>query len=313
MAMYYLTSCECSVCKEQLKETDEVVVCPICGTPYHRNCYDKSGECLFVNEHSKGYVYISPNAKKVVAPKNNENIKCEGCGHVNNHNNIFCDNCGVPLHAQHPKYTSPDVKDKVDDLPFLPGLPPIDRNDIIDDIEVNDWLEYTGNSGAYYVYQFKSMDATHRKTSICWSAVFFPMFYFFYRKMWLYGAIAAAVSILANVPTILFMLQDSGVMALGINPTVLTNLNYFGYILYNMASVACGIFSIYLYRKSAGALISKKRKMFNDQNEYKAWLKKSSGPSPIALGAVIGFIVISMFMLVQFIGPEYFMNLSLMM
>ena len=32
--------CECSVCRKPFAAGDDIVVCPECGTPYHRACYE---------------------------------------------------------------------------------------------------------------------------------------------------------------------------------------------------------------------------------------------------------------------------------
>jgi uncharacterized Zn finger protein (UPF0148 family) len=36
---------QCPVCGNTFTETDDVVVCPDCGTPHHRSCYCESGKC----------------------------------------------------------------------------------------------------------------------------------------------------------------------------------------------------------------------------------------------------------------------------
>jgi predicted amidophosphoribosyltransferase len=35
----------CPVCNNVFKDDDDVVVCPDCGTPHHRDCYKALGEC----------------------------------------------------------------------------------------------------------------------------------------------------------------------------------------------------------------------------------------------------------------------------
>ena len=44
--MYQFTGCPCSVCGKALTDTDDIVVCPDCGAPYHRACYEKQGGCV---------------------------------------------------------------------------------------------------------------------------------------------------------------------------------------------------------------------------------------------------------------------------
>ena len=48
MPKYY--GCPCEGCGRPLALTDDIVVCPDCGAPYHRTCYEKLGRCI----HSVG-------------------------------------------------------------------------------------------------------------------------------------------------------------------------------------------------------------------------------------------------------------------
>ena len=48
MPKYY--GCPCEGCGEPLTLKDDIVVCPDCGAPYHRTCYEKLGRCI----HSPG-------------------------------------------------------------------------------------------------------------------------------------------------------------------------------------------------------------------------------------------------------------------
>ena len=41
MPKYY--GCPCEGCGEPLTLKDDIVVCPDCGAPYHRTCYEKLG------------------------------------------------------------------------------------------------------------------------------------------------------------------------------------------------------------------------------------------------------------------------------
>ena len=52
MATY--TGAKCKVCQEPFKDGDDIVVCPDCGTPYHRECYKKAGKCINDELHESG-------------------------------------------------------------------------------------------------------------------------------------------------------------------------------------------------------------------------------------------------------------------
>jgi len=44
----------CLVCKEAFSAEDDIVVCPECGTPYHRHCYREQGKCINTPLHESG-------------------------------------------------------------------------------------------------------------------------------------------------------------------------------------------------------------------------------------------------------------------
>ena len=44
---------KCAVCGEEFTEADDVVFCPICGAPHHRECYASLGQCGLASEHGK--------------------------------------------------------------------------------------------------------------------------------------------------------------------------------------------------------------------------------------------------------------------
>ena len=53
MARY--TNNHCPVCEQAFTDADDIVVCPECGTPYHRECWKKVGACVHEAEHAAGF------------------------------------------------------------------------------------------------------------------------------------------------------------------------------------------------------------------------------------------------------------------
>jgi len=45
---------KCFVCGQVFTDNDDVVVCPDCGTPYHRACWQKNGACVNLPLHESG-------------------------------------------------------------------------------------------------------------------------------------------------------------------------------------------------------------------------------------------------------------------
>ena len=58
MPKYY--GCPCEGCGRPLALTDDIVVCPDCGAPYHRECYEKLGRCIHTPAHGAGYEWTFP-------------------------------------------------------------------------------------------------------------------------------------------------------------------------------------------------------------------------------------------------------------
>ena len=50
---------QCPVCKNLFKDSDDIVVCPDCGAPYHRECYNETKKCIYEDKHGNGFSYIA--------------------------------------------------------------------------------------------------------------------------------------------------------------------------------------------------------------------------------------------------------------
>ena len=55
---------KCPVCNKQFKDGDDIVVCPECGTPHHRECYKLTGHCVNQGLHKSGYGFIDSEKEK---------------------------------------------------------------------------------------------------------------------------------------------------------------------------------------------------------------------------------------------------------
>ena len=48
---------KCPVCHAYLFDDDDVVFCPICGAPHHRDCYNAIGHCALEDKHGTDEQY----------------------------------------------------------------------------------------------------------------------------------------------------------------------------------------------------------------------------------------------------------------
>ena len=102
--------CECSVCRKPFAAGDDIVVCPECGTPYHRACYEAAGGCVHEAQHAAGYAWRPPERPQQEAsaaggpqsaqPTGGAPRACPSCGAQNRPGARFCENCGTPLSAR---------------------------------------------------------------------------------------------------------------------------------------------------------------------------------------------------------------------
>ena len=75
MALYIGNTCP--VCGEKFKDGDDAVLCPDCGTPYHRECWQKPGGCLHQAEHAAGFEWQPEPAG---GSADAEDAVCPNCG-----------------------------------------------------------------------------------------------------------------------------------------------------------------------------------------------------------------------------------------
>ena len=63
---------KCDGCAEIMHEGEDIVVCPECGTPQHRECYNKNNACVNAHLHAEGFDWreanITPEEPKPAEP-----------------------------------------------------------------------------------------------------------------------------------------------------------------------------------------------------------------------------------------------------
>ena len=222
------TGLKCGLCGEDFKTDDDVVVCPECGTPVHRECWKKEGECPNYEKHSKNYVFdgfelikksaqgVSKEEKKdtvtkdtvteekkekiKLKPTDNGNKVCTVCGLENNPRANFCNRCGSRL-IKEEKEDSFDFAD-YGEFKLPPGMPdPLGgipaQVKFEEDVTVADMACYIGVKTPYYI---KAFDAVKRKINkFNFSAAIFSGVWFLYRKQYKVGALVFSLETLLYV------------------------------------------------------------------------------------------------------------------
>ena len=219
------TKLKCEICGEKFIENDDVVVCPDCGTPAHRQCWKEKGECPNKDKHSPEYVFDGfevikksaqnvsdaeedsnkdndeKNLKKNIVINNTKSEKvCSSCGYVNSGEANFCNRCGAKLSddQQENNFVFADYGEF--NLP--PGTPdPLGgiaaKTRFEEDITAADMACFVAVNTPYYMRSFEAVKRKTNRFNI--SAAIFSGVWFFFRKQYKVGALVFSLETLLYV------------------------------------------------------------------------------------------------------------------
>ncbi len=289
--------CKCPVCQKPLTQEDDIVVCPECGAPYHRACWQQHGGCVFADRHGPGFEYrrpedgpqpLDPPADQ--PPKNGASgeLPCPVCGAQNPAGNIFCESCGAPLHGMSgntPGAQPYDYSRPMQDPLAMAGLTPDQE---IDGIKVSDWMKYLGNSAPYYLAVFHRMDQTGHKFFPSFSALFFGPLFLLYRKVWNWGVLSAVLSLVCSIPLFLLLILASNQPSAQPAALLLT-AEKISTVLSLVLQLALMLFSFLLVRRESAKKIRKLQQTASSPEEFQRLLQAKASPSWV--GVVI-FVVV---------------------
>ncbi len=234
--MAHYTGVHCPVCDKKFTDEDDIVVCPVCGTPHHRACYQQEGRCAFEEQHIKGHTWEPSGRDTYTGQERTDHASstaCPSCGANNPPSGLFCQICGTPLRKtsdpagqwqwQQPSQQpgpNPYASSNAYNASFG-GLSPDDQ---INGISVRDLALYIGPNSHYFLPRFKQM-SEHSGISFNFSAFLFHFVYFFYRKMYLAGTLLLLLAAMTFVPALfiareytIFVLENFSDISVGIMP-----------------------------------------------------------------------------------------------
>ncbi len=191
----------CPYCGQAFTAQDDVVVCPECGTPHHRGCWFAHGCCANSEKHGADFVWQSsaqPEPEKAEAAepdkqandKKSLDIVCPDCGKTCPNGTLRCPDCGAML--------IPFGNVGTGEPPLAQFRPGFDANEDIDGLRSGDIALFCRSGGMHYIKSFRKQ-ASGKKFTWNWGALFFAPFWFFYRKLYKAGAIFAALFVALNL------------------------------------------------------------------------------------------------------------------
>lgn len=325
---------DCPYCGLGFTDGDDIVTCPECGTPAHRECWEKAGGCLNRSRHAEGFEWTAPAAApaaedELSPPAAEYDLVCPACGSRSPAGTEKCPVCGL-------------------DLGMLEGQVVFEGNDPvgfrkkneeqgetydadggglrIDDIPAGEYAVYLGASAPSYIYRFRNMDRRETKRSWNWAAFFFGGVWCAHKGLRLYAVLillfTLAVSVMsitksdvAYYNSVVGIMQEaaSGELSLSEYQNRLAEAaqdipedteawrTYLADALILVKCVLMGLYGDSLLRKKATADILTTRRMANDWQTYRRYLRYAGASKPfsgalylVALGAVrVGAVFIA--------------------
>ena len=135
-----------------------------------------------------------------------------------------------------------------------------------------------------------------------------PM-YFFYRKMWGWGAISLALSILFSVPSYLAVFQSAG-LPIGsiLSASALEALALICFVLNFASSVFFALYAFYLYRRHALKKLQALQKVTASPVQMVQSAQHEGGTSVLGVIFLFALVVTLNSLIVSAVGPTQMMN-----
>ncbi|MBR1592630.1 MAG: DUF2628 domain-containing protein [Ruminococcus sp.] len=184
----------CVVCNNVFDENSDVVVCPECGAPHHRECYMKENRCGFFLSHIGGVKWertVTRNAEPEIS-RTGENYYTEEETAAEN-----------AFHEERFNITEDEYLFSAKFLGYNP-------NEDIGGATIKEAADFVKSNKVYYIPIFKRMKDMGKKISFNILSLLFPQVFFANRKMWGWALISSALSVILSIPAALMIVIDDG-------------------------------------------------------------------------------------------------------
>ena len=276
---------KCPVCHAYLFDDEDVVFCPVCGAPHHRDCYNAVGHCALEDKHGTADQYDASIYKTEETKEHSEEkteqtenvVRCRFCGNELTDDAKFCPHCRAPRENA-----------------VLNPFGNIKKDTILEDgIKAEQLARFTLINPARYVKKFFSLNKKNR-ASWNWAAFLFPCEWSLYRKCYKSGIFMGVLLVAAALLTMplekalsQFVLQNANYQEIatvllensdkiGLLPMILSLIS--GVITLGVR-VFAGVYGDYIYRSTAIERI----KEINESPEEKDDLYRKKGGVNILL------------------------------
>lgn len=197
---------QCPVCKAYLFEDDDVVFCPECGAPHHRECYQKIGHCALSEFHGTEQEYSRTKKEEREQPEQEENkqsaqtVTCYFCYEEYPRDYKNCPHCGH-LNAAGMGGAG------FDPLGGVPADFELDGG-----VNAKEAAKFVMSSSNRYMPKFAKFKAGG-KISWNWAAFLLPEGWALHRKMYKSGILAILLIVAAGILMIPFSEEYNSIIS----------------------------------------------------------------------------------------------------
>ncbi len=273
---------KCVSCGKTFNENDDVVVCPECGSPHHRDCYMKENHCANYELHT-----INKKWKKSEPEEKME-------------------------------FQKPDFQESQSDFNYYNKQTyqektniNLNLNEDMGGATLQEITMFVRINTLYYIPIFKRMKELGSKISFNFSCLIFPSYYFANRKMWFWAVISAVISVIFNIPASIMIMAEQGIFTDGImnviyqNQSLITQLESLCTFGSWISRILMCIFANWIYFKFAVKKLNTIKKSADSElNQY--MIMAFGGVKPINI-LLISLITMSLSLL-SMIGVTMFLS-----
>lgn len=334
----------CVCCGKGFADDDDIVVCPECGTPMHRSCWN--GHCPNEDKHAQGFDWDKAqesaprSAREAYSSPDMAVVRCDICGFPigPDDERVYCPECGTPMHRDcYERFgRCPHEEEHVLGYSWKaaherklrePVPPAVSFDDFMEQMQENpmkneasgeeitccgvkqtELLHFLGMrslSTPRFFALFMNMANTGKKVSFNFFAGLLMPFYQFYRKMTGPAILMTAAYLIMNIPqfAVQFTLVSSGTDMPHISPELLSVYNIMTYVGL-IVEILMILFNDYIYMKwSVGKILSLRERYRNaSESEYMEALERAGKPRILFAFAALGAVVLIFYLIFAFLS-----------
>jgi len=187
----------CVACGELFSADDDIVVCPQCGSPHHRECYKKDNVCANTVLHETGGKWKPSSFEEADSAKYDNVSEDENSPRAEVHSGYTGQeggmNGGIPREG---------------DLGTALAFIGFDPNEDIGGATVKEVSQFVGPNTLYYIPIFKRMKDFGTKISFNLSCLLLPPLYFANRRMWGWAILSAILMVILSTPDMMLIMAE---------------------------------------------------------------------------------------------------------